>query len=139
MKTKLIGKAVVSGSAKGSAVVSRQNLSFWGGIDPYTGEVIDRRHDKSGVTVKDKVFLFPQGKGSSTASAVLIESIKQGTAPVAIINTKMDPILALGAVIAELLYRRTTPIMILTQQDFDSIQEDDYVVIHPDGTILVNP
>ncbi|MGB9669465.1 MAG: aconitase X swivel domain-containing protein, partial [Anaerolineales bacterium] len=68
------GKPIVSGTTSGEAVVSNQPISFWGGVDPATGEVIDRRHECSGVVITGKVFVFPTGKGSSTGSAVLMES-----------------------------------------------------------------
>ena len=137
MEKTLIGRPVVAGSAEGGAVVSRQPLSFWGGLNPATGEIIDRRHERSGTVVTGKVFVFPQGKGSSTGSAVLMEGIKAGTAPAAIINVKVDPILALGAIVADELYHQTVPIVVLSQEDFDAIHEGDYVTVAPDGTVTV--
>jgi predicted aconitase with swiveling domain len=131
----LIGKPVVAGSAEGTAIVSKQPISFWGGVNPRTGEITDRRHERSGATVTGKVFVFPQGKGSSTASAILMESIRAGTAPAAIINLKVDPILALGAIVADELYHKTIPIVVLSREDFDAIQEGDYLIVEPDGTI----
>jgi predicted aconitase with swiveling domain len=131
----LIGKPIVAGSAEGTAIVSEQPISFWGGVNPHTGEITDRRHDRSGATVTGKVFVFPQGKGSSTASAILMESIRAGTAPAAIINLKVDPILALGAIVADELYHKTIPIVVLSREDFDAIQEGDYLIVEPDGTI----
>ena len=134
----LIGKPVVSGSAEGAALVSKEPLSFWGGISPQTGEVIDRRHDLSGSNVKGKVFVFPAGRGSSTSSATLMESIKTGVAPAAIINLSVDPILALGSIVAEELYNQPVPIVVLPEEDFSSIQQGDYLVIKSDGKVLVN-
>ena len=135
MEKTLIGKPVVAGSAEGTAIVSKQPISFWGGVNPRTGEITDRRHERSGVIVTGKVFVFPQGKGSSTASATLMESIRAGTAPAAIINLKVDPILALGAIVADELYHKTVPIVVLSREDFDAIQEGDYLIVESDGTI----
>jgi predicted aconitase with swiveling domain len=118
-------------------VVSQAPISFWGGVSPSTGEVIDQRHDRCGRTISGKIFVFPTGKGSSTSSAVLMESIRNGTAPSAIINCKVDPILALGAIIAEEFYKKTMPMVILSEQDFSLIQEGDALTIQPDGTVLV--
>jgi len=137
MERILIGKPIVPGSAKGRATVSTQPISFWGGINPHTGEVIDRRHDRSGTIITGKIFVFPQGKGSSTSSAVLMESIKAETAPAAIINTKVDPVLALGAIVADELYHKTVPVIVLSQEDFDSIDEGDYLVVGPDGKVTI--
>ena len=133
----LIGRSVVAGSAEGTALVSEQPISFWGGVNPRTGEITDRRHERSGAIVAGKVFVFPHGKGSSTASAVLMETIRAGVAPAAIINLKTAPILALGAIVADELYHRTVPIVVLSKEDFDTIQEGDHLVVEPDGTIEV--
>ena len=138
MERTLIGRAVVAGSAEGTALVSKEPLSFWGGVCPKTGEVIDRRHELSGASVTGKIFVFPTGRGSSTSSAILMQSIKAGVAPAAIINLNVDPILALGSIVSDELYRQTVPIVILRQEDFSSIKQDDYLVVKPDGKVLVN-
>ena len=94
MEKILTGKPIVAGSAEGAALVSKESISFWGGVCPRTGEIIDRRHELSGAIVTGRVFVFPQGRGSSTSSATLMESIAAGVAPAAIINLKVEPILA---------------------------------------------
>jgi predicted aconitase with swiveling domain len=134
----LVGRPVVAGSAAGTALVSREPLSFWGGLCPHTGEIIDRRHERAGAIVAGRVFVFPQGKGSSTSSATLMESIKTGVAPAAIINLKVDPILALGSIVSDELYNRAMPIVVLNDKDFYSIKEDDYLAIEPDGKVFVS-
>jgi predicted aconitase with swiveling domain len=133
----LRGKPVVAGSAEGPALVSKEPLSFWGGISPRTGEIIDRRHQRSGANVAGRVFVFPQGRGSSTSSATLLESIKMGVAPAAIINLKVDPILALGSIVADELYHQPVPIIVLTESDFFTIKEDEYILIDPNGTMKI--
>lgn len=133
----VIGKPVIPGLAKGVALVSKEPLSFWGGLNAYTGEIIDRRHERSGAIVTGKIFVFPQGRGSSTASAILVESVKAGTAPAAIINLRVDPILALGAIVADELYHKTIPIIVVSKEDFETIQEGDYLEIAPDGTVTI--
>ncbi len=137
MERILAGKPVIAGKAEGTALVSHQPLSFWGGVSPKTGEVIDRRHELSGQNVTGRVFVFPQGKGSSTGSAVLLEAIRAGTAPAAIINLKADPILALGAIVADELYGQSLPIVTLTEKDFQSIGQGDRIVVEEDGTVRV--
>jgi predicted aconitase with swiveling domain len=134
----LVGRAVVAGSAKGNALVSKEPLSFWGGLSPNTGEIIDRRHERSGQIVTDRIFVFPRGKGSSTSSATLMESIKTGVAPAAIINLRVDPILALGSIVSDELYSRAVPIVVLNEKDFFSIKEGDYLTIESDGKVLVS-
>ena len=134
----LIGRPIVAGSAKGLALVSKEPLSFWGGLCPRTGEIIDRRHERSGTIVTGRVLVFPWGRGSSTSSATLLESIKTRVAPAAIINLKVDPILALGSIVSDELYHQAIPIVVLSKEDFFSIKEDDRLTIEPDGKILVS-
>lgn len=138
MERTLIGRPIVAASAEGTALVSTESLSFWGGVCPRTGEIIDRRHELSGENVTGKVFVFPTGRGSSTSSAVLMQSIKAGVAPAAIINLSIDPMLALGSIVSDELYQRTVPIVILRQEDFLSIKQDDHLDVKPDGRVLVN-
>jgi predicted aconitase with swiveling domain len=133
----LTGKPVVAGSAEGAALVSREPISFWGGLCPRTGEIIDRRHELSGEIVTGRVFVFPQGRGSSTSSATLMESIKTGVAPAAIINLKVEPILALGSIVSDELYHKPVPIVVLEEKDFFSIKENDHLTIEPDGTVKI--
>jgi predicted aconitase with swiveling domain len=133
----LSGRPVMAGSAEGIALVSTQPLSLWGGLNAQTGEIIDRRHERSGAVVTGRVLVFPRGKGSSTGSAVLLQSIKSGTAPAAIINLKTDPILALGAIVADELYGRSVPIVVLDEDAFYSIREGDRLVVEPTGTVRV--
>ncbi len=131
------GRAVVAGQATGEAVVSAQPISLWGGLDAKTGEVIDRRHDCSGRTVTGRVFVYPWGKGSSTASAILLESVRLGKAPAAIINRATDPMAALGSIIADELYGRCVPIVVLGEEDFRSLRDGDRLSISPDGVVTV--
>ena len=138
MERTLIGRPIVPGPALGAALVSKEPLSFWGGVCPRTGEIIDRRHELSGANVTGKVFVFPTGRGSSTSSATLMQSIKAGVAPAAIINLSVDPMLALGAIVSDELYDQTVPIVILREEDFYFIKQDDYLIIEPDGKVLVN-
>ncbi len=138
MERTLIGRAIVPGSAEGTALVSKEPLSFWGGVCPRTGEIIDRRHELSGANVTGKVFVLPAGRGSSTSSATLMQSIKAGVAPAAIISLSFDPILALGSIVSDELYGRSVPIVILAQEDFSSIKQDDHLIVKPDGKVLVN-
>jgi len=133
----LTGRPIVAGSAEGTALISKEPLSFWGGFCPRTGEIIDRRHERSGANVAGRIFIFPQGKGSSTSSATLMESIKTGVAPAAIINLKVDPILALGSIVSDEMYHKAVPIVILAENDFYSIKEDDHLIIETNGTVKV--
>jgi len=137
MERVLKARVLVGGQAEGSATVSREPLSLWGGLSPQTGEIIDRRHELAGQIVTGRVLVLPRGRGSSTSSATLMESIKTGVAPAAIITMKVDPILALGSIVSDELYHRAIPILVLSEEDFFSIEQDDHITIKPDGTVKV--
>ena len=134
----LSGRSIVAGSAEGPALVSTEPISFWGGLCPRTGEIIDRRHELSGQVATGRVFVFPGGRGSSTSSATLLESINAGVAPAAIINLRVDPIIALGSIVSDELYGRALPIVVLSEKDFFSIKQDDYIVVEPDGKVRIS-
>ena len=135
----LKGRTIVAGEAAGKALVTAEPISFWGGWCPRTGEIIDRRHELSGTMAAGRVFVFPRGRGSSTASAILLESIKNGVAPAAIVNLDVEPILALGSIVSDELYQRPIPIVVLDEPDFFSIEQDDDIHIDPDGIVTVQP
>jgi len=134
----LKGRPVIAGSAAGEALVSAEPISFWGGIDPADGRIIDRRHERCGQNVAGRVFVFPHGRGSSTASAILLESIRRGTAPAAIVNLRTEAILALGAIVADELLGRSIPIVVLPEEAFRSIRDGDQLTVEPDGTVWVS-
>ena len=139
MATVLKAKVLVAGTAEGRAIVSKEPLSLWGGLCPRTGEIIDRRHELSGMVVTGRILLLPGGRGSSTASATLMESIKAGVAPAAIITMKVDPILALGSIVSDEMYDTAIPVLVLDRKDFQSIEKGQHVRIQPDGTVSISP
>lgn len=94
----------------GEALVTDVPLSLWGGFDPGRGVVIDERHPLRGATLCGRVLVMPSGRGSCSASGVLLESICLGTGPAAILTHRPDPILTLGAVLAEELHGLTVPV-----------------------------
>lgn len=105
-------RALLSGTASGEALVLTEPLSMWGGLDPATGELIDRRHPQSGATVTGRVLVLPAGRGSSSSSSVLAEAIRVGTAPAAIVLGEADDIILLGALVARELYDRVMPVVV---------------------------
>ena len=119
-------RTLVAGSARGAALVLDEPLSFWGGIDPGTGEVIDVRHPQRGANVAGRVVVMPSGRGSSSSSSVLAESVRAGTAPAAIVLAEPDPIIALGAIVARELYGRTIPVVV---SDAREIRDGDVVTV----------
>ena len=98
----LRGRGIVEGRCKAEALVSTKPISFLGDVDPETGKIIEKRHDLYGVSIKDRVLCFPHGHGSTVGSYVLYSLAKKGLAPKAIINHKADPVIVVGAVIANI-------------------------------------
>jgi phosphomecalonate degydratase small subunit len=98
----LKGRIIYKGIAKGQALVTEMPISFYGGVDPNTGEVIEKGHQLNGLSVKDKILVFPQGKGSTVGSYTLYRMKKNGTAPAGIINKECETIVAVGAIISEI-------------------------------------
>ena len=105
-------RAIVPGSASGP-VAAIAPLSFWGGYDPMSGLVTDRSHPAFGQSLAGKILVMGTGRGSSSSSSVLAEAIRLGTGPAAIVLSEPDAILATGAMVAETLYGRTCPVLVL--------------------------
>ena len=132
------GRSFITGPALGSVLTSTEPLSFWGGYDWKTGEIIDRRHPLSGEIAKGKILAIPFTRGSSTTTAVLLEAIRAGTAPNAIITTATDLFFALASVVAMELYDKLIPLVAISESDFAKLQTHDQIEIKNDGKILVN-
>lgn len=133
------GKPFIPGSARGIALVSHEPLSFWGGYDWKTGEIIDRRHPLSGSIAKGKILAIPFTRGSSTTTAVLLEAIRAGTAPQAIITTATDFFFALASVVADELYANPLPLIAVAESDFARLQTGDQIEIDDKGGITIAP
>src|SRR5574339_842113 len=131
----LRGRIIIPGEARGKALVSREPLSFWGGYDWKTGEIIDRRHMLSGSVARDRILAIPFTRGSSTTTAVLLEAIRAETAPAAIITTGVDFFFALASVVADELYTAPLPLIALAEEEFSRLKTGDEIQISQDGTV----
>ena len=107
----LRGKGCAPGEFEGEAVVSNQPFGFWQGIDPQTGLVIDRRHDLFGTSLRNKVFVFPFGRGSTGTPGIFLEAVRNGCAPSAIVNVKSEPMIVMCALLAEAFFKVKIPIV----------------------------
>ncbi|MCS7131902.1 MAG: DUF126 domain-containing protein [Hadesarchaea archaeon] len=94
------GRVISPGKARGEALVSRQPIGFYGGVDPKTGIIIEKGHELEGKCVKDKILVFPCGKGSTVGSYVIYGLKKNGVAPAAIVNRETETIVATGVILA---------------------------------------
>jgi predicted aconitase with swiveling domain len=133
----LNGKPVVKGIARGVALVSAEPLSFWGGYDYHTGEITDRRHPLSGSIATGRVLALPFTRGSSTTTAILLEAVRAGTAPAAVLTTGVDAFFALASIVAGEMYASPLPIVALTSEDFARLRSGDEVEVREDGVISV--
>ena len=122
----LRGRIIWSGWAKGEALVSNQPISFYGGIDPMTGEIVERGHELEGKSIAGKILVFPYGKGSTVGSYIILRLKKRGMAPKAMVNIRCEPIIAVGAIIAE--------IPTIDRIDISMIRNGDLVEV--DGELL---
>lgn len=135
MTISLLARPLVPGSASGTVLKLDEPLSLWGGLEPTTGEIIDRRHPQSGLIVTGRVLMMPSGRGSSSASSILLEAVRLETAPAAIITAEVDGILALGAVVAQELYETSLPLLVLNAADYAALADGQQVTVGEDGRV----
>jgi len=133
----IAGRPIVAGEAEGEALVTSDALSFWGGYDFHTGEIIDKHHPLAGVRAAQRILAVPFSKGSSTTTAVLLEAVRAGTAPAAIITTGPDTFFALASIVADVMYGKSFPVISLEPADFASLRTGMHLNIERDGRINV--
>ena len=124
------GRTISEGVVEGIALVSKQNFSISHGIDPYTGNICDKLHEWIGENINNKILFFPFGKGSTTGGLWLLEAVRLGNIPKAIINLEMDPIIASGIILADLLYNiKIVALDRLGENIFDLIETGNFIRI----------
>ncbi|NND72239.1 MAG: DUF126 domain-containing protein [Rhodothermales bacterium] len=130
---------LMPGAAEGELLASHESLSFWGGYEQSSGEIIDRRHDLSGQIAAGKILAFPHTKGSSTTTAIILESVRAGVAPAAFIMQTADHFIGLACVVANEMYGVEIPLLVAEKGDFETIVSASrrHVVLTSDGLIQV--
>lgn len=131
MTTEIKCRIISKGIEKGEAIVTKDAISFLGGVDPKTGVVIDKKHELYNKCITDKILIIPSGKGSTVGSYVIYQMIKNNTAPKAIICQNAEPIIAIGAIISK--------IPMVDQPDTDiieTINTEDILVVNADKGII---
>jgi predicted aconitase with swiveling domain len=111
----VVGVALTSGRAAAPVLVLDEPLSFWGGVDAVSGAIIDTHHPQVGQPVAGRILMLHSGRGSSSSSSVLAETIRNRVGPAAILLVSSDPILALGCLVAEELYGVQVPVVVLDE------------------------
>lgn len=117
----LKGRGIVEGRCKARALVSTKPLSFLGGVDPKSGTVTEKDHDLLGKSIRNKVLCFPHGHGSTVGSYVLYSLARNNLAPKAIVNQTADPVVVVGAIIAD--------IPMIVHVDITQIRTDDMLEV----------
>ncbi|MCK4633690.1 DUF126 domain-containing protein [Candidatus Bathyarchaeota archaeon] len=98
----LKGRIISKGVAEGEALTTSQPISFYGGVDPNTSKIIEKGHELQGKEVKDRILVFPNGKGSTVGSYTLYRMKKNGIAPAGIINRECETVVAVGVIISDI-------------------------------------
>ena len=122
------GRTINPGKAEGEAIVSKEPIGFYGGIDAKTGIVIEKGHELEGQSVKGKILVFPRGKGSTVGSYVIYGLKKNDAAPMAIVNRETETIVATGVIMAG--------IPCVDGIDIDQIKTGDKLIVNADEGIV---
>ncbi len=125
------GRILVEGAATGPALVLDEPLSFWGGLDPATGEIVEANHPQRGSVVTGTILVMPSGRGSSSSATVLAEAIRAGTAPAGIVLGEPDDIIVIGALVASELYGVSTPVVVASTTTIGTIRNGEQVSLPP--------
>lgn len=132
------GQAYVKSKAFGTLMASFVELSFWGGVNPQTGEIIDRHHDLSGRFLQDHVLAIPSGRGSCSGSGVLLEVLLNDKGPKAILFERREDILTLGVMITEELFNKAIPVVTLGSENFRKLFKFNGQKVFVDGPLVSN-
>jgi len=119
--TTLSARSILAGTASGPIIAAGEALSFWGGVDPATGRVIDVHHPLHGVTITGGILMMPSSRGSCTGSGVLLDLALTGRAPAALVFSEAEDVLTLGALIAAEMFGKSLPVLRLSHEAYDAL------------------
>ena len=138
-KTVIKGRGITIGVAEGEAMVTDESFGFASSLEPSSGLILDKSHEWLGQNAKGKVLVFPYGKGSTSGGVFILEAVRQGNAPAAVINLETDPIVASGFIIASILYGKEIPVIDRPKKNpFKLIKAGDKVKVDANkGTIEI--
>ena len=135
MSRSLQATAVVDGDARGTVLALDEPLSFWGGVDPGTGVIVDRHHPQADASVAGTVLVLPGTRGSAGGSGTLAESLRLGTGPAAILLPSANRSIAVGVLVADELYGRPVPVLVLAGDAHASFRTGEAVTIANGGWV----
>ena len=135
----LRARPLLAGRAEGPLLRLTHPISFWGGVDPVAGTIVDPRHPQHGASIAGTVLLVPSAVGSSSSSAIMLELLREKTAPAAILMGRPDAILALGVVVGEELGYPRIPVLTVVMDDVDGAPDvwvtGALIHVHEDGLV----
>lgn len=123
MTQSISARSILSGSADGPIIATQEALSFWGGVDPATGRVIDVHHPMHGLCLTDGILMMPSSRGSCTGSGVLLDMALTGRAPAALVFSEAEDVLTLGALIAAEMFGKSLPVLRLSRDAFKALAQ----------------
>ena len=126
-------RLLVDGEAAGELVVLEEPLSFWGGLDSESGEIIDVRHPQLGTNIAGKIVAMTHGRGSSSSASVLAEAIRAGNGPSGVVLREPDEIVVLGSLVAGLLYETSCPVVVVDADVYGALVSGDIATISANG------
>ncbi|MEP6068216.1 MAG: DUF126 domain-containing protein, partial [Paracoccaceae bacterium] len=116
------GLLIVTAQVEADVIVCEDGLSFWGGVDPDTGLVIDAHHPLHGQSLAGKIVLMPTSRGSCSGSGVLLQLALNGCAPAALVFREDEEVLTLGALIASRMFDRNIGVLRLVPKDYEELR-----------------
>lgn len=122
-------QSILPGQASGAILACNEPISFWGGVDPATGRVIDVHHPLAGQSIAGRVLVMPGTRGSCTGSGVLLDMVLNGHAPAALVFAEPEDVVTLGAMIGAAMFDRPLPVLRLTRDAFDALAQADHATI----------
>ena len=125
-------KTAVYGNVRAELLWANEPMSFWGTVDPQSGLIRDNRHALYMKNIAGKVLAFTTPKGSSGTGLIILEQIRTGCAPAAIINLRSDPVVLTGPIIAKLFYNVDIPVVNLSEEDYAKLEGAKEVEFHDD-------
>ena len=128
-------RVLVAGRGEGPLLRLTHPISFWGGVDPVAGTIVDPRHPQFGASLAGTVLAIPGAVGSSSSSAIMLELLREGTAPSAILMAKADAILALGAVVGREIGYKPIPIGEVSMAELDGVADGVRLEVCEDGEV----
>lgn len=129
------GRVLVAGEGEGPLLRLDQPISFWGGVDPVSGTIADPRHANFGASIEGTVLAVPSAVGSSSSSAIMLELLREGTAPAAILLGTADAILPLGVIVGEELGYAGIPILEMPVGELASFPQGVLLHVSPEGIV----